>query len=100
MSLAPGALIIKDPQSNEPYGLDWSAWLAELGDAVTIATSAWSVAPSSLTLSAASIVTGALKTQVRLAGGDVGTHYTVTNHIIATDGSIDDRSFRVLVQDR
>ncbi len=101
MSLTPGALIVKDPQSIEPMGMDWTAWLAELGDAVTISTSTWAVSPTgSLTLSSPSIVTGSLKTQVKLSAGTLGLHYTVTNHIVTSDGSADDRSFFVLVQDK
>lgn len=101
MSRRPGDLILKDPDSIEPQGFDWTAWLAELG--ATISSSTWSVTPATspaLTLSSASIVTGNLRTQVKLSGGSLGVRYTVTNHIVADDGSEDDRSFDVQVKNR
>lgn len=93
----PGGLITKDPSSIEPQGFDWTLYLAELG-ADTIVTSTYVATPTGLTLSGASIVTGALKTRITLAGGIVGQRYVVTNHIVTSSGVEDDRSFVVLVQ--
>lgn len=103
MTRRPGDVILKDPQSVEPQGFDWTAYLEELNSgspAETIETSTWTVSASSLTLSNASIVTGGLKTQVMLTGGRVGQRYTVTNHIVTSSGVHDDRSFVVDVQQR
>ncbi len=99
MSRAPGCLILKDPQSVEPMGVDWTDWLAELSATETISVSTYAVtgADAILTLTSPSIVTGSLKTQVKLNAGTVGLKYTVTNHITTSGGSQDDRSFFVLV---
>lgn len=105
MSLKPGDLIQKDPSAIVPKGFDWTAWLAELGDTVIIATSTYAVSTvlddaAPLTLSGALKVSGNLKTQVTLSGGTVGYRYTVTNRIVTTTGVQDERSFRVKVEDR
>jgi hypothetical protein len=112
MSRRPGDLIIKDPQSTEPQGFDWTSYLAELGASVTIQTSTWSItgadwadspAPATiLTAANPSIVTGGLKTQVHLAAGTAGRKYTVTNRIVTntTPSVTDERSFYVRVLQR
>jgi hypothetical protein len=106
MKPKPGDPIPKDPNSVEPWVMNWTAWLAGLLDtdgAVagdTIADSAWTVhgPDSSLLVDADSIVTGSLKTQVQVSGGTVGEVYKVTNRITTSRGFIDDRSitFRVV----
>lgn len=94
----PGALVQKDPDAlNVPQGLDWTQYLAAIDAAETITTSTWAASPSGLTFSSASIVSGNLKTQVRISGGVAGTEYTVTNHIITSSGVQDDRSFPLVV---
>jgi len=102
VSRKPGSLKLKDPSSVEPMGVDWTTWLAELSATETITLSTWSVsgADAILTLSSPSIVTGSLKTQVKLNANTVGLTYTVTNHITTSGGSQDDRSFFVLVEQR
>jgi hypothetical protein len=99
MSRAPGCLYLKDPDSIEPYGFDWTDWLAEIGASETVSTSTWASSPSGLTLTSGAIVTGSKKTQITVAGGTSGT-YVVTNSIVTSSGYEDDRSFYVLVQDR
>lgn len=100
----PGHLIEKDPQSIEPQGFDWTAYLAELDAAETVTTSTWSITPSespaSLTISGETIVQGGLRTKATLAGGTLGARYTVTNHIVTSSGVEDDRSFFVKVVQR
>lgn len=102
MSRNPGDLIVKDPQSIEPQGFDWTLYLADLSDAETISTSTWSLTgpDTVLTLSSPSIVSGSLKTQVKLNAGTLGYRYVVVNHIVTSGGTADDRSFVVLVQNR
>ena len=100
MTRVPGDLVVKDPESIEWYGFDWTLWLAEIGESVTIQTSTWSVSAASITADDAGIVVGGRMTQVRLSGGQVGARYQLTNHIVATDGSADDRSFLVRVEER
>lgn len=105
MSRKPGSLIGKDPDAVEPYGFDWTDWLAELGSTVTITNSTWTVTgpDALLTLTFPTIVTGALKTQVTLNGGTLGRKYLVTNRIVTNTSNPtvqDDRSFTVLIEQK
>jgi len=93
-------LFQKDPDSTEPFGFDWTDYLAEIGASETISTSTWSVTPSGLTLASGSIVTGSKKTQIKASGGSVGTRYTVTNRIVTSSSYTDDRSFIVIGAER
>lgn len=88
----------KAPASKEPRGLDYTKYLAELGDGVTVTVSVWSVAEGTVSITAQSIVTGALKTQFRMSGGTAGQQ-RLTNHITCSDGTEDDRSITFMVRD-
>lgn len=94
----------KDPSSVEPYGFDWTAYLAGLGSSVTIAASTWTVQgnDAALTVSNPSVVTGGKKTQMYLSGGTVGLRYTVTNriHTTGTPAVVADRSLYVLIRNQ
>ena len=104
MSRKPGDLITKDPLADEPQGMDWTNYLAEIGALVQIQTSTWTISgpDSALTKHDESIVTGGLKTRLWLAAGTPGAKYTVTNHIVTNSSPpvTDERSFKVLVQNR
>ncbi len=104
MSRTPGELILKDPASIEPYGFNWTAYLADIGVGETIIASTYAVTPSvsppDLALSGDGVLPGNLMTVVTLTGGTVGTRYRVMNHITTTTGVVDERSFYVLVEDR
>jgi hypothetical protein len=116
MSRSLGNLVVKDPQSDEPWGMDWTDFVDELGVSSTIATSTWTITrtdgqPSDLSMHDASFGTTAYIdgqtqtghfTQVYLAGGTRGRKYRVTNEIVTnnTPPVTDERSFFVLVQDR
>jgi hypothetical protein len=104
MSRLPGSTIVKDPQSVEPQGFDWTAYLAELGVGVIIDTSIWSVTgpDAVLTLSGDTVLVGGLKAKVYLTGGTPGQMYTVTNRIATNTVPAvqDDRSFDVLVENK
>lgn len=94
----PGDTIKKDPQSEEPYGFDWTEWLDELAD--TISTSTWAITgdDSALTADNPSVVTGSKMTQATLKGGTPGGRYKVTNSIVTlANGWKDDRSFGVYI---
>jgi len=96
-------LTVKDPNASAwPKGIDWTVYLSKIDAAELISTSSWAVtgSDSSLTVGSDSIVTGSLKTQVKLSGGTVGVRYTVTNSIVTSSGVHDDRSFDVLVQEQ
>jgi hypothetical protein len=96
--------VLKDAASDEPQGFDWSAWLTELGVGTIIVTSTWTVTgpDAVLTTHDPIIVTGAVKTQVYLNAGTPGKRYTVTNRIQTNNAPpvTDERSFKVLVQNR
>ena len=89
-----------DPDATTPRGFDWTDWLAEIGSTETISSSSWASTPSGLTLTSGSIVTGSLKTQIKIAGGTLGVEYIVTNSVITSSGYHDDRSFRLLCSDQ
>lgn len=95
-----GLTFTKDPDSNEPRGLDWTRYLAAIGANETITTSTWVASAGTLTLNTPSIVTGSKKTQVRYAAGTAGETYIVTNRIVTSSGVIDDRSFNVRVKSK
>ena len=102
MTRYAGDLVSKDPGSTEPFGIDWTDYLAELGEGVTISTSTWTISgqDSVLTSGNDSILSGSLKTQVFLAAGTLGGLYTVTNRITTSSSPTvtDERSFLVLVE--
>lgn len=104
MTLPTGSLVTKDPDATAwPRGIDWTAYLANIADDETIASSSWSVSGKDAVLTidggSPSIVTGNLKTQARFSGGTRGVRYIVTNRIVTSSGVHDDRSFVVGVRD-
>lgn len=101
MSLPTGSTVTKDPDATSWIkGIDWTDYCDER--TATISSSAWDITgpDSSLTVASSSIVTGSVKTQVKLSGGTIGARYTVTNAATFSVGGVDHRSFIVYVQDR
>lgn len=108
----PGSLVIKDSDSDEPQGFDWTAWLAELGTGVVIQTSTWTISggdtaadPVPATVLAShdeTIEAAGLKAQAYFSGGTLGKKYTVTNRVVtnSTPPVTDERSFQYLIQSR
>lgn len=100
----PGDLIQKDTNSDEPYGFDWTAWLAELGSGVQIQTSTWTITGPDgvLTKHDETIVVGGLKAQAFFAGGTANKTYMVTNRVVTNSSPTvtDERSFQVFVTHR
>lgn len=97
------ARLKKDPDAvNWPKGIDWTKYLARIDADELLTASTWSIdgPDDDLEVVTDSIVTGNLKTQVRLSGGTDGKEYTVTNHITTTSGVEDDRSFTIVVGER
>lgn len=94
---ALGFFIIKDPQATLDYQLNWSdangSWLGS----DTIASAVFSTDPGIAAVSSSFTNTTAT---VWLAGGTAGTAYNVTCRITTAAGRVDDRSFRVVVQNR
>jgi hypothetical protein len=98
----------KDPASVEPFEIDYTAYLAELGEDVILNGSTWTVSdvpgdPDPPTLGAGSIIVGGRVAQVVMSGGYApvgppgtrGNEYWVTNHFTTTSGVVDERSFLV-----
>ncbi len=95
------ATFAKDPDASLLYVVDWTSWLPS---GRTISTSAWTIAgpDAALTKDNETIVSGSMKTQIRLLGGTEGREYTITNRIV-TDGSptqTADQSFSVAITQR
>lgn len=93
---------VKDPSSIEPIGFNWEPRLGDFGSSAVIDVSEWSVSGPSplLELDEDQIVTGSMQTQVLLIGGVVGEEYKVVNHITASTGAEDERTYYVSVQNR
>jgi hypothetical protein len=72
----------KDPTEDKLYTMDWSAGLSP---STTISTSSWAIAPSGLTNASAAVVTGNLKTSIRVSGGVSGVDYILTNTVTTSD---------------
>lgn len=88
----------KDPDAILDYSIDWSEWL---NPGEGIASSAWEVSGSGLTIGSGSYAptVSGTSTIVWLLGGTVGTRYKVTNHITSDSSPArsDDRSFYVYI---
>lgn len=89
-------LFLKDPGAAIEHAIDWDAgYLAGR----SIVASAWSVVPDgALTMSQARIEAG--RTGVTLAGGSAGMVCRVSNHVTLDDGSSDERTLVVRVEER
>ncbi|HUD93425.1 hypothetical protein [Sphingobium sp.] len=91
------SLFVKDPQARIDHEIDWSAYLA----AQTLIASSWAVEPEE----AGGLVTeqSAFEDQrssARLSGGLVGRLYRLTNHVMLSDGQVDERSVTIRVEER
>jgi hypothetical protein len=93
------SIFVKDPAGRVEHAIDWDAgFLAGR----SIAASAWHVAPiggdTPLQLEAPRIAGG--RTVVLLTAGREGTIYRVTNQVTLSDGSSDERTLVVRVEER
>lgn len=85
---------IKDPDAVLDFTVDWAANLATDD---TIATANFTV-PAGITKDSQSNTT--TTATVWLSGGTAGTTYNVVCRITTADGRTDDRTLRIVVQDR
>ena len=88
---------LKDPQSRVDYAIDWTPYL----DGQTIETSQWLVVPDEdggIAAEEASFEPG--RTAARLAGGQIGHSYSVSNLVTFSDGTTDIRSITLRVEAR
>lgn len=88
---------LKDPDAAVDYAIDWAPDLEDR----TIVASAWSVTPAETNGAAigeASFESG--RTAARVSGGVAGHVYALANHVTFSDGSSDDRSLALRVEQR
>lgn len=89
----PIGTFAKDPSAVLDYTIDWTRWLPP-GDAIS--SVAWTL--SGITNAASSHST--TEATIWLSGGTDGTTYDVVCEIVTTGGRTDDRTFRVIVENR
>lgn len=89
-------LFLKDPGAAIEHAVDWDAgYLA--GRAIV--TSQWSVLPAG-TLTLANPRQAAGRTAIMVSGGSAGQTCRVTNRVTLDDGSSDERTLVVRVEER
>lgn len=82
MSFVPlNAVEPKDPGESKYYTMDWTA---KLNSGATVSGSSWVV--TGLTNVTDAIVTGSVKTTVKLSGGIDGQDYRCENTVTTSDG--------------
>lgn len=88
-------IFLKDPGSVIEYAVDWDAgYLAGR----SISQSTWSVLPAGLTLTDPRQAGG--RTAITVAGGVAGAVYRISNRVTLADGSSDERTLVVRVEER
>lgn len=88
---------LKDPDSRVDYAIDWLPYLG----GQTIVDSQWIVEPTEEDgLGADNERRDGSRTAASLAGGIVGHVYSVRNRVTLSDGSIDERSICLRVEQR
>ena len=89
---------LKDPDSRIDYAVDWgSAYL----QGQTIVGSGWTVAPleeDGLEVEAESF--DLTRATARILGGVAGHVYSVTNRVALSDGTLDERSITIRMEQR
>lgn len=85
---------IKDPNSIELHGLDWTDWLGA-GDSLVNATV---TADTGLTVDQVANAAGIVS--YRLSGGAAGANYIATCRVTTAFGLVDDRSVQYRVRER
>lgn len=88
---------LKDPHARVDYAIDWGGYL----DGQTIAASLWSVTPDETGGVAVEETSFDLnRSAARIAGGLAGRVYSLSNRVTMSDGSVDERSITLRVEDR
>lgn len=96
---------IKDPDAVLDYLFDWKASTNSNGtsdwlQSSEIITDHTVTATTGLTVDSSSLVNTATSVQAWLSGGTPGSKYDVTCHIVTSAGREDDRTIRILCQQR
>lgn len=79
---------LHDPDSVLDYSVDWAVWLRD-GETVDDAT--WAIPDGLVEATQGHAVNGAVAT-VWIRGGVLGKNYTVTCHVVTSEGREDDHS--------
>lgn len=88
---------LKDPQAIVDYAIDWALYL----EGRAIVASAWSVAPEETGgLAVEETSFEPARTAVRASGGLTGHAYSLANLVTLSDGSSDERSVTLRVEQR
>lgn len=91
-------MFLKDPDAILDYSVDWAAAISATSE---ILSSNWFVhphEPGGVSVANASLEGKAAS--VRLAGGILGHVYSVGNRVLLADGSTDERSLTIRVENR
>jgi hypothetical protein len=89
------SIFLKDPDGVIEHAVDWDAgYLAGR----TISQSIWAVLPAGLTLTDPRQSGG--RTAITVTGGVAGTVYRLNNRVTLADGSSDERTLVVRVEER
>lgn len=86
----------KDPDALREFPLNYSEWLASLGEGKTIVGSAWTV-PTGITEEESDFTD--LATSIWLSGGTHGVDYELLNHVTLSDDQEDEFALIVQVRD-
>jgi hypothetical protein len=88
---------LKDPASRVDYSIDWAPYL----DGQTIAASEWIAEPAEANgLTIGDERFDAARSAASFSGGAIGHVYSVSNRVTLSDGSIDERSICLRVEQR
>lgn len=91
---------VKDPQAVLDYKFDWqpdaNPWLA-VGETITTRTV---TVPAGLTKNSDTLTDSATSVTAWLSGGTTGVDYSVTCHIVTSQGREDDRTMIIVVRHR
>jgi hypothetical protein len=91
-------MFLKDPQAVLEYRVDWGS---ALGPGAEISASSWRVQPEEAGgVSVASAGLDGPVATARLGGGVAGHVYVVGNLVLLADGTSDERSLTIRVEDR
>jgi hypothetical protein len=93
----------KAPVAVLTYGFDWAArgYLAQLGSGVTVSSAVWTLyaengeSPVVLTKDSQALAGTNTKTLITLSSGTADADYLVNAFVTFSDGSKDERTFRV-----
>lgn len=87
----------KDPNSVLDYKFSWASWLAT-GE--TIASKTVTVSPTGLTADSSTITDTNTSVTVWLSGGTAGKTYDVACKIVTSASRTDERTMRIVVENR